>query len=265
MKVNYHTHTKRCKHADGSEIEYIEAAIEAGFQELGFSDHSPWVYQSSYHPRMRMELNEFSDYIECITALEEEYKDKISIKLGLECEYFPKYMYWIKEILEQGILDYVIFGNHYHESDEYGEYFGECSTKKSLDLYYEDLCKGMDTGIFSYVCHPDLFMKNYLNFDKYCEEISYKICRKAKEMDMILEYNLNGVELCEIFQREAYPRKEFWEIASKVGCKVIIGIDAHKPSSIKDVAYYDQAKEFLTSIGCQIVEKIPFYKDLKKK
>ena len=28
---NYHTHTFRCRHAEGEDREYIEAAIKAGF------------------------------------------------------------------------------------------------------------------------------------------------------------------------------------------------------------------------------------------
>ena len=44
MLANYHTHTVRCKHAVGSEREYIEAAIANGFKILGFSDHTPWPY-----------------------------------------------------------------------------------------------------------------------------------------------------------------------------------------------------------------------------
>ncbi len=35
MIANYHTHTPRCHHAGGSEREYIENAIKAGFCELG--------------------------------------------------------------------------------------------------------------------------------------------------------------------------------------------------------------------------------------
>ena len=41
MIANYHTHTWRCRHADGTEREYVETAIEAGFKILGFSDHTP--------------------------------------------------------------------------------------------------------------------------------------------------------------------------------------------------------------------------------
>ena len=44
MKANYHTHTARCGHATGTGEDYVLAAIEQGFDELGFSDHVPWPY-----------------------------------------------------------------------------------------------------------------------------------------------------------------------------------------------------------------------------
>ena len=52
---NYHTHTRRCQHAIDSEEDYILSAIQSGYTELGFSDHTPWIYDSSFHPTMRME------------------------------------------------------------------------------------------------------------------------------------------------------------------------------------------------------------------
>ena len=33
--INYHTHTTRCHHAGGSDREYIEKAIAAGYTEIG--------------------------------------------------------------------------------------------------------------------------------------------------------------------------------------------------------------------------------------
>ena len=39
MFSNLHTHTTRCRHAFGTEREYIEAAITQGIRVLGFSDH----------------------------------------------------------------------------------------------------------------------------------------------------------------------------------------------------------------------------------
>ena len=41
MRTNYHTHTTRCLHATGSDEEFVLSAIKGGYQELGFSDHTP--------------------------------------------------------------------------------------------------------------------------------------------------------------------------------------------------------------------------------
>ena len=54
-KNNYHTHTTRCMHAIGQDEEYVQAAIKAGIKKLGFSDHTPWHYDSSFKATMRME------------------------------------------------------------------------------------------------------------------------------------------------------------------------------------------------------------------
>ncbi len=63
MKANYHTHTMRCHHAIGSDEDYVKSAIAAGFDELGFSDHSPWNYQTDFVSHMRMKLDKFQDIV----------------------------------------------------------------------------------------------------------------------------------------------------------------------------------------------------------
>ena len=63
MKVNYHTHTRRCNHAIGSEEDYIKAAIEAKFEEIGIACHTPWDFGDGYKSRVRMQPEELDDYI----------------------------------------------------------------------------------------------------------------------------------------------------------------------------------------------------------
>ena len=41
MIANYHTHTYRCGHAEGSERDYAEKAAKAGLRILGIADHTP--------------------------------------------------------------------------------------------------------------------------------------------------------------------------------------------------------------------------------
>ena len=54
MRTNYHTHTTRCLHATGSDEEFVLSAIKGGYQELGFSDHTPWKYHTNYISDIRM-------------------------------------------------------------------------------------------------------------------------------------------------------------------------------------------------------------------
>lgn len=72
-KVNYHTHTTRCHHANGSDEAYVQAAIQAGFKELGFADHTPWLEASPNIQHIRMAPGEIDDYVTSIQNLAQKY------------------------------------------------------------------------------------------------------------------------------------------------------------------------------------------------
>ena len=258
-KTNYHTHTKRCHHAQGSDEEYVLSAIRNGYEELGFSDHTPRKYDSDFVAKMRMKDSDFDEYYQSILTLKEKYKDQISIKIGLECEYFPKYMDWLKELLQTYHLDYIIFGNHYYKTDEDQIYFGRrCKDDDMLKAYIDEAIEGMKTGLYAYLAHPDLFMRAKDEFDDIARAESYRLCKAAKELDVILEYNLAGAEYNDRVGKCMYPHPEFWKIAASVGNKVIIGVDAHHPKALETDKYRDQGLQFLTNLGIEIVDTIPF-------
>lgn len=257
-KTNYHTHTNRCHHAVGSDEEYVLSAIKNGYEELGFSDHTPWHYDSDFVANMRMKDTDFEDYYESILALKEKYKDQISIKIGLECEYFPKYMDWLKELLETYHLDYIIFGNHYYQTDEEQIYFGRvCDDDMMLKAYVDEAIEGMKTGLYAYLAHPDLFMRGRKQFDELAKEESYRLCKAAKELGVLLEYNLAGVAYNEKVGKCMYPHPEFWKIAAEVGNTAIIGVDAHDPKALAHDKYRDEGIQFLQEIGIEIADTIP--------
>lgn len=257
MKCNYHTHTKRCMHAIGNDEEYVLAAIKNGYDVLGFSDHTPWNYNSDFIPYMRMRLEEFDEYYNSIKALKLKYQDQIEILIGVEAEYYPEYIDWFKDFIKEKKLDYVIFGNHYYISDERKLYFGNLTNNDEyLDEYLRYCIEGLKTGIYAYLAHPDLFMRGRHIFDEKAREISYKICEYAKDNDVILEYNLEGLRMQDGGRDVYYPHDEFWKIASEVGVKAIIGVDAHNPLSLSDDKYYNMAKEKLKEYHIEIVEKL---------
>ncbi|MDH6366162.1 MULTISPECIES: histidinol-phosphatase [unclassified Breznakia] len=260
-KNNYHTHTERCKHASGSDEAFVLSAIKAGIQELGFSDHTPWNYAPSTYKgsNIRMFLDEFAGYKQSILALKEKYKDQISIKLGLEVEYFPKFMDWFIDFIKKEEIDYVILGNHFHGDDEKGPYYGHvCDDDAMLELYKQDTIKALKTGIYSYLAHPDLFMRGRKHFDAFTKKISREICEACKEMDIPLEYNLAGAEVSHITHQQQYPHPDFWQIAAEVGNKAIIGFDAHNNRQLENEYYYNQAKAHLDALGMEVIDTINF-------
>jgi len=255
MKYNYHTHTFRCFHARGTDEEFVKAAIEAGFDEIGFADHSPWPFRG-YVSGMRMHENELSDYCNSIKNLKEKYKDRISIKLGLECEYFPKYMPWLKEMIEKHSIDYIILGHHFSADEPGSIYNGNMSEPKELYNYRDDIIEAMETGIFAYIAHPDIFMRGYPVFDEHCEKISKDIINKSIETGIPLEYNLLGLSHSKLDGKQGYPYPDFWAMVSAMKPPVTVGIDAHVPEAYLDGELFKSGYEKLKSLGLEAEKKI---------
>ena len=64
MRANYHTHTPRCRHASGTERDYVENALKGGLETLGFSDHTPYDFSpSGYRSGIRMDVEELGGYV----------------------------------------------------------------------------------------------------------------------------------------------------------------------------------------------------------
>lgn len=261
MKANYHTHTRRCMHAVGSDEDYVKSAIKSGFDVLGFSDHTPWKYESDFKANMRMPLSQFQDYYQSISSLREKYKDQIEILIGLECEYYPKYMDWLKQFLKDEKIDYILFGNHYQKTDEIHRYYGRiCKDAESLNAYVEDAIAGMETGLYSYLAHPELFMRCYPKFDEACREASIHICEAAKRLHIPLEYNLAGLAYNEQMHTEEYPHHCFWEIAAEMECDAIVGVDAHDNQDLENSGRWQRAHEYLNSLHMHVLDHIePHY------
>ena len=79
-------------HATGDDEDYVLSAIKGGYRILGFSDHTPWNTVPTNVADMRMLPEELPGYVESLKTLREKYHDRIDIRIGLECEYFPQYI-----------------------------------------------------------------------------------------------------------------------------------------------------------------------------
>lgn len=249
---NFHTHTWRCNHAYGADEEFVLEAIKNGYEILGFSDHACWKYPSNFHPRIRMEVEEFPHYKSSVLNLKRKYKEKIDIRLGMEAEYFPEMMDWMLEFCLDESIDYLILGNHFYQSDETNIYFGHVEPEY-IQYYFDTMIQAMETGMYAYVAHPELIMKNqYIGWNDTVEEGFHRVCQKAKELDMPLEFNVLGYMFNKRLGFVSYPHPRFWQIASQYKNKAIIGMDAHQ---IQDL-HKDKYKRALDEISKYDVELV---------
>lgn len=229
-KVNYHTHTTRCRHAVGSDEQYVLSAIDAGFTVLGFSDHAP--FEGVTHSSDRMDMDQLHEYISSIRCLQKRYKKKIDIKVGFEAEYYPELRPHYEMLLEES--DYLILGQHYRVLNEYGyDYY---STDEDVAVYTQQVVEAMKSGYFAYVAHPDYFMIGRAKFSEVCAQAAHAIAQAAVETNTPLEINLNGFRHGKAWidnqNQYAYPYRPFWEILSQYPIRVVIGYDAHAPLTL---------------------------------
>lgn len=257
IKANYHTHTARCGHAEGADEAYVLAALSQGYDELGFSDHVPWPYESGFtSPTVRMLVSQMDEYLWSVRALAKKYEGKIRVLAGFECEYFPKYMSWLADVKREKRLDYLIFGNHYDQTDETGMYFGRTKTPQQLSRYVDSTIRGVQTGMFAYLAHPDLFMRGYPRFDENCRAAARDLCQACKENNLPMEYNVHDRFLSALTHRRSYPHPEFFDIARQEGVRVIIGIDAHEPRELSDPTQWELAERELLPFGEKRVRRL---------
>ena len=255
-RANYHTHTARCRHAQGTDESFVQSAIAEGYQVLGFSDHTPWRYETEFTSGIRMHADELPGYIHSIQSLRRQYADRIRIHLGLEAEYFPRYRDQLLQMMDMGI-EYYIMGQHYLDTDESFPYIGVTTRTDDGVLRYADrVVEGIRTGLFQYVAHPDIFMRmrNPEDFTPACEEASRMICQASMEHHMPLEYNLLGL-LSELEGHGVgYPSRPFWSAVAAMRPRVILGVDAHNPNHLLNHETLRVARAHLETLGLQILD-----------
>lgn len=231
----YHSHTSRCGHAVGEDEEYAKAAKECGFKILGYTDHI--ILPDLSQPNMRGNPELFDDYISSIRKIEDEYKDDLDIYLGFECEWFDgRYKAYYEKLLKEKV-DYLILGEHcYLMGDDFVWYGTPIEDKgEQLAKYEASVIEAMESGLFKFVAHPDVFMQWYPLWDDKCDKVARHIAMKAVELDIPLEINM-GNSYRKRFQGRRdyfYPHPRFWKVVSTYPVKVLIGYDTHDPNWIR--------------------------------
>lgn len=248
MNYNYHTHTFRCNHANGTPEEYIQRAIENGIKYMGFSEHFPYICRDGFEARYRLPTAQVEEYFEELYGLREKYKEQVDIKIGFEMEYYPEQF---DGMLEKAVgygAEYLILGQHFiaeeHPDGIYAMKANDC--EEQLKIYTDDVVSAIKSGVFTYVAHPDVFFFTGDN-EVYVREAE-RICRASREYNIPLEINFLGIR-----GSRNYPNEAFWRIAGETGAPVTFGFDAHDAASAYDGGSLGKAFEIVKGFNLNYI------------
>ncbi len=269
FKTNYHSHSKRCGHAEGEDEEFVLSAIKNGYEIYGFSDHVMLPKREQKGMRGSYE-KDAEDYFASIRSLARKYQNEIEIFLAFEAEwYYGHYSRYYDDLLRSGTVDYLIIGQHCFIDEETDKivFYGQLKDQKEATIKYKnDLIAGIESGNFVYVAHPDLFMQWYPSWDLFTKGIALEIIKAAKKQGTLLELNMGPARwgerkgLGDDF-KVAYPNEEFWHLVSEEKADCIVGIDNHRPYELSNTPY-DWMRSFIERHDLKPIERLslPFKK-----
>lgn len=246
-----HSHTSFCDGKNTTE-EMVLRAVELDFVSFGFSGHG----HSDFDPYSMSEENELL-YRRQILALQERFRDRLEILLGVEHEGiapYPEYGY-----------DYMLESLHYILHD--GEKLAiDWSRERTLDnarrhfggdhyaycKAYFDACIAVYSRSPARICaHLDLVTKFNEGFCLF-DETDPRYLNAAKdamaaavERGMVLEVNTGAISRG--YRTAPYPSRTLLLHLKDLGGQVIVTSDCHDAAHMD--CWYDEAAELLRSCG----------------
>jgi histidinol-phosphatase (PHP family) len=237
-KYCVHTHSFYCGHATGKLADYCDAVVDSKIEVLGFTEHCP-VKENRWQ-NSRMDYAMLETYLEDVDKQKNDYSN-LKVLSGFECDYLKEYKSYLKELKER--VDYLITGVHYLQTSTEKDFplHHYIMGKKELFAYSKQYIDSLESGLFSFGAHPDLFAIQYHHFDAEAAAVSKDIIECAVNYDIPLEVNGNGLIREKVSVdgalRAPYPIEGFWSIAQNYpSLKVIASADAHDPKNIKRFA-----------------------------
>ena len=237
--ADYHIHTPYCGHAHGSMIDYVEHAVETGIREMCFTDHLGRYYltksQKTRYKDWGMGDRRLSRYQEELEDLQVSYKDRITIKIGLEVDYIEGAEELVQPYIDAYPYDFVLGSVHclpavgwkhlatYAPSDSWPLY----------NEYFSAVAGLLASGLFDALAHID-FIWRYIKWPvrktKQIANLIQQSIRAASDSGVAIEINSNGYLWSQIYNvAGGDPFETMLENIKTFNAPITIGSDAHKP------------------------------------
>jgi len=249
LPPDYHMHTPLCRHASGEPVEYARRALELGFTEIGFSDHSPMTRDD--FDEWRMFNHQLDEYVAKVRHAQREFP-QLTIRLALEVDYLPGHEDWIRDLAARHPWDYFIGSVHYISDSWDIDNPNKVSQWKNQDtfevwsVYFERLTRAAESGLFEIIGHADLPKKFGHRPSRDCTPLYERFLTAAKAHNCAIELNTAGLRKdCQ----EIYPSCGILELAWQKGVPITFGSDAHKPAEVG--MNFAEAIQLARSVGYQ--------------
>jgi len=243
---------------------YREAAMAAGIEELGVSEHVYRFRQALDLWRHPLWLENANDDLDAYC----EFVRGTSLRLGIECDFIPGAEARTAELLEARDFDYVVGSVHFVgegdaavDHDGFDVWGGDADAEEIWTRYFEAFGRCARSGLFDILAHPDLVKVWGRDRRPLPEGDLRRFYEPAVEA--ILEGG-SAVELSTAGLRkpvgELYPAPAFAELIAQAGIPFALSSDAHLPEQVG--FGYEQGVALLDQLG---VEEIAVFEGRRRR
>ena len=226
----------------------IEGARKAGLEELGISDHFA-LTKDSRRFSWALDPDFLDTYVEEILKAKAATKD-LTIRLGLEVDYFPENLDRIKERLAPFPFDFLIVSVHFIDgfiidlNAQPWEEIPQDHRNRIWRSYWQYVRDAASSNFFDIIGHFDLpkKFKYYPSIDLTGEAMEALDALAAA--DMTMEINCAGWDKP---VQEAYPAPFYLQEANRRKIPLIINADAHAAEDL--IRNFDRARQLAVSAG----------------
>ena len=238
-----HMHTPLCKHARGEPEEYAAVAEQRGLKGIIITCHNPGP--KGWSPRIRMGLEEFSDYLAMVERARHEWAGRVDVRLGLESDFMPDMEPWLEKLHAQADFNFILGSVHPH-SRYYKERYFTGGPLAYQWQYFEHLAVAAESGLFDCLAHPDLVKDVFpeeWDLSRLLDRVRHTLDRIAQS-GVAMELNTSGLnKKC----KEFLPGPAILAEMQTRNIPVVLGSDAHQPERV--AADFDRALGLLEDIG----------------
>ena len=244
--IDYHVHTSLCNHASGSMEEYVRAAVAKELSTICFLDH---LTLQEGGRNNAMSPDEVPMYVNAARRLARQYREQITVRVGLEVDFSPRYVERCVAILDNFDLDVVGSSVHFLDGEDVVSQRsawsrGELSADVVYPKYFDLLESMLDYDYFDVVCHLDLPKKYNQRPSPSAAQGFRDLLEKICEKDLAVELNTSGFRYP---VQEAFPSPELLNRCAQLQIPVVTGSDAHAPESVGED--FDRARDLLKVAG----------------